>query len=290
MSPDLSMTRIPARAPLLLMALILLLATGCSRFGTQEPETETLDVAPLYQEANSALRAGNWNRATNYYRRLIARFPYGEYTEQAQLDLAYAQYKARNFDDATSTIDRFIRTYPAHRHVDYAYYLRGLVNFERDNAFLERIARLDMSQRDQASPRQSFNDFLLLVQRYPNSRYADDARQRMIHLRNELARHDLNVGLYYLDREAYVAAANRGKQLLENYPRSMHDGDAIALMGEAYTRLGETELAADSRRVLEANHPDHPWLAGNWPGGGGLWRSLVPFSGERSALRSDDDR
>ncbi|MFC4726817.1 outer membrane protein assembly factor BamD [Coralloluteibacterium thermophilus] len=268
-------------ALLVLVALTLALGAGCSRFGKKEPETETLDVAPLYEAANQSLRDGNWNRAALYYRRLIARFPYGEYTEQAQLDLAYAQYKANNFDDATSTIDRFIRTYPAHRHIDYAYYLRGLVNFDRDNAFLERIARLDMSQRDQASPRQSFNDFLLLVQRYPDSRYAPDARQRMIHLRNELARHDLNVGLYYLDRGAYVAAANRGKQLLENYPRSMHDGDAIALMGEAYTRLGEQALAADSRRVLEANHPDHPWLAGRWPERGGLWRSLVPFSGER---------
>uniref|UniRef100_A0A8J8AY03 Outer membrane protein assembly factor BamD n=1 Tax=Coralloluteibacterium stylophorae TaxID=1776034 RepID=A0A8J8AY03_9GAMM len=290
------MTRTPgfARLALLLvMAFVLALGAGCSRFGKKEPETETLPVDQLYQEANQSLRNGNWSRASNYYTRLIARFPYGEYTEQAQLDLAYAQFKAGNYENATSTIDRYIRTYPAHRHIDYAYYLRGLVNFNRENTFLERVARLDMSQRDQESPRQSFNDFLLLIQRYPNSRYAADARQRMVYLRNELARHDLNVGLYYLDRGAYVAAANRGKALLQDYPNSELDGDAIALMGESYVRLGEETLAADARRVLELNHPGHPWLRGDWPRGESVWRSLVPFSGERevrtSALEDEDD-
>ncbi len=279
----------PARSAFLRLLLLLAVASmlgGCSTIkgwfgGDKEEETETLAVDKLYEEANTSLRNGGYGRAMTYYKRLIARFPYGPYTEQAQLDLAYVQYKSGDYDDATSTVDRFIRTYPTHKHIDYAYYLRGLINFNRENAFFERVARLDMTQRDQGSPRQSFNDFGLLIQRYPHSRYAEDSRQRMVYLRNQLAKHELNIGLYYLRREAYVAAVNRGKALLESFPQSAYDGDALALMGEAYTRLGEEQLAADARRVLELNHPKHPWLSGDWPRGRGLWRQLNPFSGER---------
>lgn len=280
----LSSSCMPVRVLLLLVAVSAL--GGCSTikgwFGDKkQEETETLGVDKLYTEANASLKNGNYGRAQTYYKRLIARFPYGAYTEQSQLDLAYAQYKSGSYDDATSAVDRFIRTYPTHKHIDYAYYLRGLINFNRENAFFERIARLDMTRRDQGSPRQSFNDYSLLLQRYPNSQYAEDARQRMVYLRNQMAKHELNIGLYYLRRQAYVAAVNRGKTLLENYARSEYEGDALALMGEAYTRLGEEQLAADTKRVLELNDPKHPWLSGDWPREGARWRQLNPFAGER---------
>lgn len=277
------MTRYSVSLRLLLLAVILA-GTGCTTvkgwFDREEP-TETLPVEQMYDEAKTSLDNGNTTRASKFYTRLIARFPYGQYTEQAQLELAYAQYKSNKYEDASSTIARFIRTYPAHRHIDYAYYLRGLINFNRDNALLEQIARLDMTLRDQGAPRQSFNDFAELISRYPNSIYVADARQRMVYLRNQLARYELNVGLYYLRRDANVAAANRAEYLLQQYPQSQYDGDAVALLGEAYTRLGQDQLAADARKVLQLNHPDHPWLAGGWPARSGFLgrlRQLNPFA------------
>ena len=282
------MTRYPGPTrPLLLILLIvfLLVGSGCSRFrglklfSHHDNKTETLPVDKLYADGHQALENGNLQRAQTDYKRLISRFPYGPYTEQAQLDLAYAQYKGGNFDDASSTVERFIRTYPTHRHVDYAYYLKALINFNRDNQFLARIARLDSSQRDQGSPRQSFNDFATLLRRFPNSRYAPDARQRMVYLREELAKHEIGVGLYYLQLHAYVAAANRGQYVIVNFPRSQYDGDALALMAESYKRLGDTKLSDDARRVLQQNHPDHPWLSGNWPRRKGVLSKMNPFAG-----------
>ncbi|MDT0850605.1 outer membrane protein assembly factor BamD, partial [Staphylococcus pseudintermedius] len=142
-------------------------------------------------------------------------YPYGPYTEQALIETAYAQYKSGKHDDAISSIDRFIRTYPTHRNIAYLYYLRGLVNSSRDTVFLQKVWRLDVSRRDLATPMQAYNDFQIVVERYPNSRYAEDARKRMIVLRDTFARHELDVSLYYLRRTAYVAAADRAKFLLE---------------------------------------------------------------------------
>lgn len=276
---------------LLLLIVVALAFTGCSRlkwFSKEEP-TETLPVEAMYEEAKGSLAGGNLARAKRFYGRLIARFPYGPYTEQAQLEMAYAHYKAGDSEDATSAIDRFIRTYPTNRHIDYAYYLRALINFNRENAFLERFARLDMTQRDQGAPRQSFNDFGELIRRYPNSRYAPDARQRMVHLRNLMGRHEINVAKYYLRRGAWVAASARAQYLLEHYPQSMHDGDALAIMAESYTRLGQDTLATDARRVLELNHPEHGYLHGDWPAERSLWKKIWPFDDERDPSALPDD-
>lgn len=261
---------------------VLLGAGGCSRFHGmfkhKEAATETMSVEQLYAAGHKQVQMGNFNRAENYYKRLVARFPYGPYTEQAQIELIYAQYKAKKYDDATATANRFIRTYPAQPHVDYAYYMKALVDFNRDSQLLARIARLDMAERDQGSPRASFNEFADLIRRYPNSRYVPDARQRMIYLREEMARHEVNVGLFYLKRQAYVAAANRGQYVVVNFPQSKYEGDALALMGEAYKRLGETKLSEDARRVLQQNDPTHPWLSGHWPPKEGILRRINPFA------------
>ena len=270
--------------PILILAFVFA-GGGCSRlhmsklFGHHEDKTETLPVEQLYADGHAQLVIGNMGQAQTIYKRLISRFPYGPYAEQAQLDLAYAQYKDNKFEDASSTVDRFIRTYPTHRHADYAYYMKGLIDFNRDSQVLARLARLDRSQRDQTAPRQSFNDFAELLRRFPNSRYAPDARQRMVYLREQLAKHEIGVGLFYLSHKAYVAAANRGQYVITNYPQSIYDGDALALMAESYTRLGDTKLADDAKRVLQANHPDHPWLTGHWPRGRGVISSLNPFAG-----------
>ena len=208
----------------------------------------------------------------------MARFPFGPYTEQSQINLAYAQYKDGKPDDAYSTINRFIKTYPTHRHVDYAYYLRGLINFNRSSGFIERYIGQDMTRRDQANVRQSFDDFGALVSRYPSSRYAEDARQRMIHLRNTMARSELNIALYYLKRGAYVASSNRAKAIIETYPQSPQAGDALAVMMQSYAKLGQEDLSSDARRVLELNYPGHPALAGKWPDYPSNWWKLLPLT------------
>ncbi|WP_440222075.1 outer membrane protein assembly factor BamD [Dokdonella sp. MW10] len=263
-----------------LFLLLVVALSGCSLFGKKKADPlETLPVEQLYERGKVANDKGNYDVAVRTFTRLVARFPFGPYTEQAQIEQAYAQYKMNKPEDAYSTIGRFIRTYPTHKHVDYAYYLRGLINFDREEGLLERYAGLDRTQRDQSYVRQSFDDFSELVKRYPTSRYAEDARQRMIYLRNGMAQAELNVALYYLRRGAYVAASNRAKAIIENYDRAPQTGDALAIMMQSYRNLGQEALAADTERVLKANSPQHPALdGGKWPDWRSNWWRLIPLS------------
>jgi len=271
------MIRHPGLLRLLALITVLLLASGCGRFFDREDPLETLDVARLYDEAKGSLRTGNTARAERYYKRLIARFPFGPYTEQAQLELAYAQFKGAKGEEALSTLNRFIKTYPTHQHIAYAYYLRGVVNFDTGSPLLDRLARIDATQRDQSSLRQSFNDFADLIRRFPDSRYTADARQRMVHVRNQLARHEINVAKYYLRRGVWIGAAKRGQYIIEFYPQSAYQSDALAVMVESYRRLGQETLAADAERVLRANDPEHAYFSGDWPTQRAWWRKLIPL-------------
>ncbi|WP_369943567.1 outer membrane protein assembly factor BamD [Xanthomonas medicagonis] len=276
---------VPLSAHVRFIALILVMAvvaTGCHRQKNKNPE-EGMPVEQLYQKAHSQMESGNWAGAEGSFKRLIAQYPYGQYTEQAMMESAYAQYKAGKHDDAVSSIDRFIRTYPTHRNIAYMYYLRGLSNSNRDTVFLRRVWSLDPSRRDLSTPQQAYADFNIVAERYPNSRYAADARQRMIALRNVFAQQELDNALYYLRRDAWVSAAGRATYLLETYPQSAYQYDAVAVLAEAYTHLGNKPLADDARRVLELNDPQHPWLSGNWPKYPWMIRKLNPFAGEKSA-------
>ncbi|MBW3550316.1 MAG: outer membrane protein assembly factor BamD [Proteobacteria bacterium] len=276
-------------APLRLLTLLLFLAatTGCTTIGgwfSNDDAEENQPVEEIYERAHRSMIGGNWSGAESSFKRLVAQYPYGPYTEQALIETAYAQYKSGKHEEAISSIDRFIRTYPTHRNVSYMYYLRGLSNSTRDAVFLQRAWRLDASRRDLATPLQAYEDFVIVAERYPNSRYAEDARQRMAELRNMFARHELDTALYYLRRTAYVAAASRATHLLETYPQSMYQNDAVATLAAAYTGLGNDTLANDAERVLQQNEPDHPYLSGNWPDYPSDWRKLNPFAGEKSAL------
>lgn len=273
---------------LILVVLAVLVATGCSR-NTRDDENEGVPVTELYDKGHQSMRRGNWNNAANTFRRLVAQYPYGPYTEQALVETAYAQFKMGNNEEAVSAIDRFIRTYPTHRHIPYMYYLRGLTNANRDTVFLQRVWSLDSSRRDLAAPNQAYADFNTVTERYPNSRYAADARQRMVALRNTFARHEIETGLYYLRRGANVAAAQRATYLLETYPQSEYQNDAVALLAVAYDGLGNETLATDARRVLQQNEPDHPALSGNWPNEPWKIRRLNPFATERTAIDTDRD-
>lgn len=272
-------------ARLALLAVLLLALPGCQTvggwFAKEEPRTETLPVEALYAEARNFRDAGNYPRAERYLTRLVSRFPFGPYTEQAQLDLAFVQYRQGKHEESESTLNRFIRTYPTHAAIDYAFYLRALNGFDRDSFFLQRIARADMSARDLTRAQASFEAFAELLRRFPNSAYAADSRQRMVYLRNFLARHEISTGLYYHRRGAYVSALNRARFLLETYPQSLYEADAVALLAASHAALGQNDLAADARRVLEKNYPDHPFLAGNWPRHRGLWGQLNPFAAGR---------
>ena len=283
------MTFRPALLRLSGLLLVIALVPGCASvknlFGGEEESLENVPVETLYARGHASMNGGNWARAEQHFERLMAQYPYGPYTEQALMETAYAQYKAGKHEEAISSIDRFLRTYPTHRNVPYIYYLRGLVNSGRDTVFLQRVWRLDASRRDLAAPHQAFSDLGVVVERYPNSRYAADARERMVALTNLFARHEIETALYYLRRGAWVAAANRAEYLLETYPQSMYQHDAVAVIAEAHTRLGNETLAADARRVLELNAPQHPWLRGeNWPDYPRAIRKLHPFAGEVSPL------
>jgi outer membrane protein assembly factor BamD len=273
-----------------MLVLAILLAmfalSGCSGmrhlFKKDKNANEGVPVEELYTKAHHAMTKGNWNGAVLVFKRLIAQYPYGPYTEQSLLETAYAQFKSGDNDEAISTIDRFIRTYPTNRNTVYMYYLRGLVDSNRDTVFLQKVWQLDPSRRDLATPMQAYNDFKTVVERYPNSRYAVDAQKRMAALRNVFARHELDTALYYLRRGAYVAAIDRAKNLLETYPQASEQNDAVAVLAEAYTKMGNTVLAADAKRVLQQNDPSHPWLQGDWPDYPSKLRTLNPFAQEKN--------
>jgi outer membrane protein assembly factor BamD len=172
---------------------------------------------------------------------------------QSQLDVAYANYRADEPEAAIAAADRFIKLYPQNPYVDYAYYLKGIVNYNRSVGFLDRYVPTDASQRDPGSALDAFVDFSALVERFPDSRYAEDARQRMLYLRNNLAKHEVNVARYYMRRGAYLAAANRANYVIERFQRTSAVESALEILVDAYTALDKPELAADARRVLQLN-------------------------------------
>ena len=203
---------------------------------------------------------GDNESAIKYYQVLESRYPFGKYSQQGQLDLAYAYFKNEDFEQALSACDRFIKMNPSHLSVDYAYYLKGLVNYKQKHGILERLFPVDPSTRDPGAARQAFFDFKVLLEKFPNSRYSRDAKTRMLFLRNNLAKHEIVVARHYMSINAYVAAVNRAKYVIENYDSSPSINDALAVLVVSYEKLGLNDLARDSRRVLKQNYPDHPLL------------------------------
>lgn len=277
-SPKLPVSAATCFKALVVLALALAMS-GCSWFHKRD-NVDTMPLAQLYAKAHGSLEHADYNAAIKDYQRLIARFPSGEYNEQSQLELAYAQYKDNKPDDALSTVNRFIKTFPANKHADYAYYLRGLINFDRTTGFMDRISRNEeaQSRRDQAFNLQSFDDFAELSRRFPNSAYAADARQRMIYLRNVLAQYEINVAKFYLHNRVYIGAADRAQYVIEHYQQAPQTGDALAILTRSYLALGQKDQAEQARKVLALNYPDHPYLKDpKWPHEIALWRKMVPF-------------
>ena len=235
------------------VTLILLLAlTACSSLSDKDALSGKT-AEELYAMAMVQMDNVSYDKAIKLFETLQSRYPYGRYAQQAQLEMAYAYYKHDEPDSALSEVDRFIKQYPNNSHVDYAYYLKGLINFNEELGLLGNLTQPDLSERDPREARAAFDAFRDLVTRFPNSKYAADSRLRMQYLTNSLARHETQVAGYYLRRGAYTAAASRANGVLTEFPHTAATRDALQIMVQAYDAMGITELRDDAQRVLDLN-------------------------------------
>ncbi len=241
----------------LIAALVVAIAlTGCGLLPDQVDETAGWSAGRLYSEAKEAQADGNWDTAAKYLEKLEARFPYGRFAQQAQLELGYVYWKANEAGSALAACDRFIKLHPNHPATDYVYYLKGLINFNEDLGLIGYISNQDLSERDPKAARESFESFRELIARFPDSKYAPDAIKRMDYLVNALAQQDVNVAHYYIRRGAYIAAANRAQYAIKTYPRAPAIEEAMFILVHAYDQLGLTDLRDDADRVLRQNFPN----------------------------------
>jgi outer membrane protein assembly factor BamD len=257
----------------LFAALILSsVLAGCSIFGapTIIDETKGWSVQRIYEEAQAMMRDKDYDKAINYFQTLESRYPHGRYAMQAQLEIAYAYYKKGDPISCVAAADRFIKLHPNHPNIDYAYYLKGLASFN-ERGIVERLTRQQISDRDPKSLRASFLSLKDLVNRYPDSRYVKDAILRMTYLANALAEHELHVARYYMKRTAFVAALNRAKYVIETYPDSTSNEEALVILISAYEAMGMTDLKQDTLRVLQVNYPDSRMLGKGIPTDERVW-------------------
>jgi len=234
----------------LILSLFLI---ACSEDGVKRDPYANWSAQEFYDEATMALETGEFEEAIKNLENLEARFPFSPYARQAQLDVAYAYYKFQEPESAIAAADRFIRINPRDPNVDYAWYLKGLADFNRGNGILDKFFPRDLSQHDNKSMGDALGSFSTLVERYPDSRYALDAYQHMVYLRNELAQAELHAARYYMKRQAWLAAAKRGQYVLETYPTTPASRDALTIMIQSYKKLGLSNLSADAQSVLAAN-------------------------------------
>ena len=262
--------RAVAAAALMMMTMWL---AGCSLLpDAAKDETVGWSAEKLYTEGHNAMLEGNYTRAVKLFEAIEARYPYGRFAQQAILEGAYSNWRAGEQTSAVAACDRFIRTYPNHPNVDYAYYLKGLVYFREDQGLFGYVYELDLSERDPKQMRESFAAFKELAQKYPDSRYAEDAEQRMRYLTNALSLFEVHVADYYYTRGAYVAAANRAQSALVNFPHTPANERALDILARSYDQLGLPQLAEDSRRILAKTFPQSIYIAGNAPQAKPWWK------------------
>lgn len=249
------------------LAAIVVLILGwslgaCGVFRASDDETKGWSAAKLYAEAKSSLGSRDFEKAIKYYQKLEARYPYGRFAQQAQIEVAYAHFKDNEPALAVAAADRFIKLHPNHPSVDYVYYLKGLANFNEDLGIMGFISRQDMSERDPKAATESFDALKELVTRYPDSKYTPDAILRMHYLVNALASHEVHVARYYLKRGAHVAAVNRAQYALKTYPHAPANEEGLLILVKAYDALGLKDLRDDAERVMLKNFPNSSYLSG----------------------------
>ena len=238
------------------MRHILLIFISASLFacaGADKDETADYTAKELYEEAQSSIDSAEFQTAVKHLESLEARYPFDPYAKQAQLDIAYAYYKFEELDQATSAIERFARLHPRDPHMDYVYYLKGLINFNRGQGLLDAWFPREPSRHDPAVLEQAFNDFAMLVRRYPDSIYAGDAYQRMVYLRNQLARKEILIAQFYIERKSWLSSANRAKAVIERFPNTIWTKDALDILLLSYQKLELTELAVDTQKIIDYN-------------------------------------
>ncbi|MDG3087190.1 outer membrane protein assembly factor BamD [Vibrio hannami] len=231
-----------------LLALSLLF--GCS---SSEEVVPDIPAAELYSEAQDALRSGNWFSAVEKLEALDSRYPFGAYSEQVQLDLIYAYYKNNDLPLGLATIERFIRLNPTHDKIDWVLYMRGLTYMAQDRSWMHDLFNTDRSDRDPEPAKSAFADFKRLLQRYPNSPYAADAKERMVALKNRLANYDLATADFYLRREAWIAAINRCQEIQKTYPDTIAAKESLNIQLEAYKQLGIKEAIQRTEELIRLN-------------------------------------
>jgi outer membrane protein assembly factor BamD len=253
-----------------LIAVMALALAGCK--STSDDETAGWDAQKLYSEAKTLMNKKGYDQAIKLLEKLEARYPYGRYAQQAQLDIAYAYYKSGEADLAVLAADRFIKMHPNHSDVDYAYYLKGLANFNEDLGVLGGVVDRDLTQRDPRASLEAFDAFRELVERFPNSKYVTDSRLRMQYLVNSLAAHEIHVARYYYNRGAYVAAINRCQSVIAQYPNAPSHEEALFLLVASYDKLGLDTLRDDSERVLRRNFPNSKYFSKGTTSWWKLWK------------------
>lgn len=250
----------------ILILTFALLMNGCALFGPPTELDDTRGWTPqrIYEEASIKMRDKDYETALKYFGKLESRYPNGRFAAQAQLETAYAHYKKGDPILCVAAADRFIKLRPNHPNVDYAYYLKGLAVFS-ERGIIEKFTEQELSDRDPRALRDAFSTFKDLVNRYPESRYAKDAKQRMVYLTNNLAQHEMFVARYYMERKAFVAAANRAKHTIEYYPQSNAIEEALVILVSAYDYMQLLDLKNDTLRILQKNYPDSQMLNPNAP-------------------------
>jgi outer membrane protein assembly factor BamD len=255
-------------ASIILLLMSLTLISGCSWLGSSDEEpteevTEDFTERDFYEKIQTSLNSGNWTLAISNLQLLESQFPFGKYAEQAQLELIYAHYRSADYESSIASAERFIRLHPQHVNVDYAFYLKGLSEISQASGFFDSFLPTDNSKRDIGSARSAFGTLSEFLTRFPKSPYAADARKRLVNLRNQLARAEIHVANYYFSRNAYLAAANRGRFVVENFQQTPAVPDGLAVMAQGYKMLGMQELSNNAVQVLAANYPEHPSLDNN---------------------------
>lgn len=244
----------------IILTVLAITLTGCSSSDDDFEVVPDKSAQALFADARSALDNGSYQKAIQILGAIDSRFPFGPVSHQVQLDLIYAYYKSGDAAQGIALADRFLRLNPNNSNVDYAYYMRALINISTEENLFQDLAGIDRSNRDPAASRSAFNDFKTIVTTFPNSKYAADSRKRMIEIKSRLAKYEIAVARYYVKREAYASAANRGRYIIEYFSPNPEVEEALEIMIECYDKLNLTDLKTNAMQVLAANYPDNPLI------------------------------
>ena len=249
------------RSLILCTSAAVLALGGCAGSDGQKDDTDIWSETKLYSEATEKLNDADFAKCGKYFEKLEARFPFGPYSQQAQINAAYCYWKGQEQAQAQVAIDRFIKLHQGSPNLDYAYYLKGLISFNDDLGWLGKFTGQDLSERDPKAAKEAFESFKVVVERFPDSKYAPDSLDRMRYIVNSLAEADVIVARFYYQRGAYLASANRAQLVIRDYDRAPAVEEALYLLTKSYEKLGMVDLSNDAARVFKLNFPDSQMLA-----------------------------